>query len=87
MAEALAASIPPHLAKLTSPPISWMQIGNDVTVILADGRKFTSSIQKINELMSAKTLPVESAAPVLVQPPAVAHPVHDFADLFLASRL
>ena len=66
MAEALAASIPPHLAKLTSPPISWMQIGNDVTVILADGRKFTASIQKINELMSAKTLPVEPAAPVLV---------------------
>ena len=51
MATALAASIPPHLGQPTIPPLSWHQEGEIVIVILADGRKVSASITKINELM------------------------------------
>jgi hypothetical protein len=51
MAEALAASIPPHLGKPTVPAIAWKQEGETVFVILADGRKVSASIQAINALM------------------------------------
>jgi hypothetical protein len=57
MAEALAASIPPHLGQPTSPPISWAQVGDQVIVILADGRKASASIQDINALMFPQDLP------------------------------
>jgi hypothetical protein len=51
MAEALAASVPEHLGMPTIPPISWAQNGDIVTVILADGRKVSASIQEINQIM------------------------------------
>jgi hypothetical protein len=51
MAEAFAASIPPHLGQPTIPPIKWRQEGEIVHVVLADGRMFEASIQEINHLM------------------------------------
>ena len=54
MAEALSASILPHLGLPTFPPISWAQNGDVVTVILADGRKVSATIQEINQIMFAK---------------------------------
>jgi hypothetical protein len=37
-AYALAASIPPHLDKPTTPPLAWRVEGDQIRVILADGR-------------------------------------------------
>jgi len=51
MATALAASIQPHLGLPTIPPIAWAQNGDIVSVVLADGRKVSASIQEINQLM------------------------------------
>ncbi len=52
-AEALAASQTPYLSKPTTPPLAWHQKGEIVTVILADGRKVSATIQQINALMFA----------------------------------
>ena len=53
MATILAAHAPSHLGKATTPPVSWSQNGEVVSVILADGRKVSASIQEINALMFA----------------------------------
>ena len=66
MATALAASIPPYLDKPTLPPIAWAQNGEIITVILADGRKFSSSVQEINAIMFSQHVETPAAA----QPPA-----------------
>jgi hypothetical protein len=72
MAEALAASIPPHLGQPTTPPTSWAQDGETVTVILADGRKVSASIQAINALMFPPALtPAPVAKPE--KPATTAH--------------
>ena len=67
MATALAASIPPHLDRPTIPPISWAQVGDQVSVILADGRKVSASIQAVNELMFSQNL-AQAPAPAKVRP-------------------
>jgi len=80
MATAFAASIPPHLGRLTTPPLDWHQEGEILTVILADGRKFSASIQEINALMfkqngGAGIPPVRPGkSVVIIQPPAAASP-------------
>jgi hypothetical protein len=51
LAYALAGGTPTHLGVPTLPPIRWAQNGDQVIVILADGRKISASIEKINELM------------------------------------
>jgi hypothetical protein len=51
MAEIIASHTPAHLGQPTIPPISWAQVGDQVIVILADGRKASASIQDINALM------------------------------------
>jgi hypothetical protein len=51
MAQALAASIPPHLGQPTTPPLAWHQTGEIVVVILADGRKVSATVLAINALM------------------------------------
>ena len=72
MAEVLAASIPPHLGQPTTPPISWAQNGDTVTVILADGRKVSASIEAINALMFAPApVPVRGNTPAKVDLDAI----------------
>ena len=52
------------------PPISWAQDGEIVTVILADGRKVSASIQDVNKLMFDQKVPVQAPAPV-IKPPEI----------------
>jgi hypothetical protein len=51
MAEALAASTAPWLDKPTTPPISWAQTGDVISVVLADGRKVSATVQDVNALL------------------------------------
>ncbi len=60
MAEILASHTPAHLGQPTTPPISWAQTGDIVSVVLADGRKVKASIQEVNEILF-KELPPAAA--------------------------
>ena len=51
MAETIASGTPRHLGQPTTPPISWAQTGDIITVILADGRKVSSTVQAVNEIL------------------------------------
>ena len=72
MAMALALSIQPVHDRPTAPPLAWAQDGDKVTVILADGRKVSATIQEINTLMFP---PVVGAGLAPVHVPAKPAPV------------
>jgi hypothetical protein len=63
MAEAFAASIPPHLGQPTLPPLKWSQEGEIVHVVLADGRMFEASVQSINKIMFDQKLEIPKSKP------------------------
>lgn len=63
MANALAASILPHLGQPTTPPTAWAQEGETVIVVLADGRKVSASIQDINALMFPPVVGADGVRP------------------------
>jgi len=74
MAEALAASIPLVHDRPITPPLAWAQDGDKVTVILADGRKVSASIQEINALMFASDHPSKAGSAVQSKPKPVSTP-------------
>jgi len=51
MAETIASGTPQHLGQPTTPPISWAQTGDIITVVLADGRKVSSTVQAVNQIL------------------------------------
>ena len=63
MAEIIASHTPAHLGQPTIPPISWAQVGDQVIVILADGRKASASIQDINALMFPPVVGADGVRP------------------------
>ena len=46
-AYALAEATPPHLGRPTTPPLTWRQEGDELVVILADGRKVRGPIAHV----------------------------------------
>jgi len=77
-ATALAASQPSHLGQPTIPPMDWHQEGEILTVIMADGRKVSASIEAINLLMFSQGVGVDgvrsNAKPVQAPAPAKEQP-------------
>lgn len=60
-AYALAEATPPHLGQPTMPPIKWRQEGDELVVILADGRKIRGPLTNYPSQPGRKLEPKQPA--------------------------
>jgi hypothetical protein len=57
-AYALAESISPYLGQPTTPPIKWRQEGDELVVILADGRKVRAPLVELQPKSAPQVLSI-----------------------------
>jgi hypothetical protein len=67
---ALAEATPPHLGQPTLPPIKWRQEGDELVVILADGRKVRGPLYPLNEPEKVVHAPTKKTVTPLPSTPA-----------------
>ena len=82
-AYAIAETAPRHLDQPTSPPIKWRKEGDDLVVILADGRiatgpivdKYRDAVVSVKkQSVTVTELPVKVVAPVQAGKPKTSSP-------------